>query len=391
MKKILWVILWFCFNIYFSLNASPATEASSALKGFFGESLVDDIYQAAGRQIVPYKMDPNLHGPDRIYRLANGFYEIHEVKAYTSWAGKTAMRTTSGGVQTYELSRRWCEDWISKTLNSTTTTAAEKSAARTLADALKHNRVKFIFDEFNLTTQQFRVSEVIQVGKDEVVLTEKMGPVNLKRFNQFFSRKSKDFLKMKIGNFDNTFSVPSVHQSWQPLSRKDQLKLLPEKAYKEADVKRIEVHNALLTQDGRLLVAVKSGVKTGVMVFAADSGHAVYEYANGDILKPELQRKIADAAVKGTFVGTCVGVTVFLGATPTGWCVLAVSVGSYFIVDQSLKVWHRYQDSKCLTIDDLRSWGIISGTVLELEKDTIFKPPENTVLKPELDTILDLN
>jgi len=388
MKKILWAILCFSFNICFSLNASPATEASSAIKGFFGESLADDIYQAAGRKIVPYKIDPNLHGPDRIYRLSNGFYEIHEVKAYTSWAGKAAMQTTSGGVPTYELSRRWCEDWISKTLNSASASAAEKSAARTLADAIKHNRVKFIFDEFNLTTQQFRVSEVIQVGKDGVVLTEKMGAVNLKRFNQFFSRKSKDFLQMKIGNLDNNFSAPSVHQSWQPLSRKDQLKLLPEKVYKEADVKRIEIHNALLTQDGRLLIAVKTGVKTGVMVFAADAGHAVYEYANGDILKPELQRKIADAAVKGTFVGSCAGVTVFLGATPAGWCVLAVSAGSYFIVDQSLKVWHRYQDSKYLTIDDLCGWGVVSDTVLEPDDDTILESHKDTILEPELDTLL---
>ena len=388
MKKILWAILCFSFNICFSLNASPATEASSAIKGFFGESLADDIYQAAGRKIVPYKIDPNLHGPDRIYRLSNGFYEIHEVKAYTSWAGKAAMQTTSGGVPTYELSRRWCEDWISKTLNSASASAAEKSAARTLADAIKHNRVKFIFDEFNLTTQQFRASEVIQVGKDGVVLTEKMGAVNLKRFNQFFSRKSKDFLQMKIGNLDNNFSAPSVHQSWQPLSRKDQLKLLPEKVYKEADVKRIEIHNALLTQDGRLLIAVKTGVKTGVMVFAADAGHAVYEYANGDILKPELQRKIADAAVKGTFVGSCVGVTVFLGATPAGWCVLAVSAGSYFIVDQSLKVWHRYQDSKYLTIDDLCGWGVVSDTVLEPDDDTILESHKDTILEPELDTLL---
>jgi len=125
-----------------------------------------------------------------------------------------------------------------------------------------------------------------------------------------------------------------------------------------------------------------------VMVFAADAGHAVYEYANGDILKPELQRKIADAAVKGTFVGSCAGVTVFLGATPAGWCVLAVSAGSYFIVDQSLKVWHRYQDSKYLTIDDLCGWGVVSDTVLEPDDDTILESHKDTILEPELDTLL---
>ncbi len=372
------------------LDASPATQAPTDLKGFFGESLADDIYQAAGRKIVPYKIDPNLHGPDRIYKLANGIYEVHEVKAYKNWAGKAAMKSTTGGTPTYELSQRWCNDWIKKTLHNQAASKAEKAAAKSLATAIKNKKVKFIFDEFNLTTQQFRASEVVQVGKDEVRLTEKLGPTKLKRFNQFFSKKSKDFLKMKLGNLDNTLSRPSIYQTWQPLSPRDKAKLLPKKVYQKAAVKRIAIHNALMTADGKLLVAVKSGAQTGLLVFAADAGNAVYEYVSGDILMPELEQKIADAAIKGAFVGSCVGVTVFLGATPVGWCVLAVSAGSFVIVDNALKIWHKYENHKYLTSDDLRAWGIVQDSVLSPESDSILCPPEDTILAPKLDSILSL-
>ena len=387
MKNFLWII-FFCICICFSLKASPATEAASDFKGFFGESLVADIYQHAGRKLVPYKVNPNLHGPDLIFQTPSGFLEIHEVKAYTNWAGKTAMHTTTGGTPTYELSKRWLNDWINKTLANPATSGAEKSAARVVSEAIKNNRINLIYDEVNLTTQQLRVSSVIQQGADEVTLIAKTGTLNLKRFNQYFSKKSKDFLEMKMGNIDKLMNAPKVHPSWQPISKKDQLKLLPKDAQKNAGVERIEIHNALMTANGKLLIAVKHGVKTGLMVFAFDAGHAVYEYSRGEILRPELERMIADAAVKGIFVGTCVGVTVFLGATPTGWCVLAVSIGSYFIVDQALKIWHRYQDSKYLTIDDLQAWGIESDTVLEQNDDTVLKPQPDTLLESQPDTLL---
>ena len=106
------LFLFLLLTAAFSLSASPATEAATELKGFFGESLARDIYQGAGRTIVPFKLNPNINGPDMICRLPNGMIEIHEVKAYSSWAGQSAMRTTAGNVPTYELSKRWCEKWI---------------------------------------------------------------------------------------------------------------------------------------------------------------------------------------------------------------------------------------------------------------------------------------
>lgn len=385
-------ITCFLFSLFLvaaaSLFASPATEAAADIKGYFGESLADDIYQAAGRKIIPYKMNPTISGPDRIYSLANGIIEVHEMKAYSGWAGKAAMKTTSDGIPTCELSVRWCENWINKTLSSSTASYAEKSAASALSEAIKNNKVKYIFDEINLTTQQFRASEVVQNGLDDVLLTEKMGPTKINRFNQFFSRKTQDYLNLKVGNLENIMKSPSTSSSWQPISRKDQIALLPEEAYKEAGVEKIEIHNGVMTADGRLLVSIKAGASAGFMVFAADSGHAIYQYLGGDILKPELERKIADAAMKGTFVGTCVGVTVFLGATPTGWVVLAVSIGSYFVIDTALQIWHDHQDRKYLTIDDLRGWGITVDTPLTTQTDSILEPNTNTPLDPLLDSLL---
>lgn len=388
MRKVTSQFFFLFLVVAFSLSASPATEAPTELKGFFGESLADDIYKAAGRTLVPFKMDPNMNGPDRIYRLANGIIEVHEVKAYSGWAGQSAMKTTAGNVPTYELSKRWCEKWIQESMSNPMATGVEKSAATALADAMKNGKARFIFDEFNLTTQQFRASEVLQVGIDNVSLSEKMGPMKLKRFDQYFSRKSKDFLRLKVGNLENVMTSPGTNASWNPISREDQLALIPKDSYTKARVKKIEVHNGLMTQDGRLLVSVKTGVTTALMVFAADSSHAVYQYLGGDILKPEFERKIADAAMRGAFVGTCVGVTVFLGATPAGWVVLAVSIGSYFIVDTALQVWHEHQDRKYLTVDDLRGWGISLDTPLAPPIDSILEPKPDTVLEPEIDSVL---
>ena len=368
--------------------ASPATEAATDLKGFFGESLVDDIYQAAGRKLIPYKMNPTLSGPDRLYLLENGTIEVHEIKAYSGWAGKAAMKTTSEGTPTYELSARWCKNWITKTLSSSTASSEEKSAASTLSEAIKNNKVKFIFDEVNLTTQQFKASIVEQVDLDDVVLSEKMGPTKINRFNQFFSRKTRDYCNLKIGYLERIMKSPSTSPSWQTISRKDQIALIPEDAYKKIGVKEVKTCSGLMTADGRLLISIKAGAAAGFMVFAADSGHAVYQYLAGDILKPELEDKIVDAALRGVFVGACVGVTVFLGAAPGGWVVLAVAIGSYFVIDTALQIWRAHQDWKHLTIDDLRGWGITTDTPLSPPTDSILKPKIDTTLEPVSDSLL---
>ncbi len=388
-KTIFYRILLLFLFVYSSFAiASPATEATSALKGYFGESLVEDIYKSAGRELIPYKIDPNIHGPDKIFKLANGVIEVHEVKAYSNWAGSAAMKTTAEGVETYELSARWCQNWIDTTLASPSATDAEKQAARALSEAIKNNKVRYIYDEVNLLTEEFRSSEVLQVGLDGVKLSENTKPMKIKRFNQFFSKKTKDFMQMKVGNLEKIMDSPKV-SAWQPLSKEDQLKLLLKEKHMESNGRKIDVCKGLMTADGRLLVSIKAGASAGLLVFAADAGHSVYRYVRDNSLKPELERNIEDAAIKGAFVGTCVGVTVFLGATPGGWCVLGVSIGSYLIIDTALRAWHESKDAKHLNISDLKGWGIYSDTPLNPTLDSTLSPKIDTPLNPKLDTIFN--
>ena len=53
-----------------------------------------------------------------------------------------------------------------------------------------------------------------------------------------------------------------------------------------------------------------------------------------------------EAAIKGTTVGTAVGVAVLLGATPGGFIVFAVGTGTYFIVEQGIALWREHQAKK---------------------------------------------
>lgn len=367
-------VLAICFPLCFILLASPATEAPTMLKGYFGESLVDDIWLATGRQSISNKLNPVLHGPDRIYRLANGGIEIHEVKSYSTWAGKQAMQTTMASKPTYELSSAWCHHWINTTLADPLATASEKATATAVQEALKSGKCSFVLDEVNLATKQVRFSKVAHVGKNDVALTQLAGPVRINNFDRLFSQKTRDLYYLRTDRLDKILKSPEVWNNGHPLTNQE--RELLQQRFVNNDV---SAKPGLLTPDGRLLVSVKAGVTAGLLVFVADSGEALMRYANGDILAPELQEKIQDAAIRGGFVGTCVGVTVLLGTTPAGWCVVAVSVGSYIIVDRAVATWREHRDRQYLTLDDLSAWGITSDTTLDIN-DTTLDVPYDTIL-----------
>ena len=150
------------------------------------------------------------------------------------------------------------------------------------------------------------------------------------------------------------------------------------------------LHAGLLTSDGRLLLAVKEGGKTALMIIAIEGGIATYQYVSGGILKPEFEEKMVDAAIKGTSVGTAVGVAVFLGATPGGLVVLAVGTGAYFIVDKGIAMWREHQAKKYINIKDLAAYGISLDTTLDLPQDDIFLISVDSVLEIPKDTTLEL-
>jgi hypothetical protein len=146
----------------------------------------------------------------------------------------------------------------------------------------------------------------------------------------------------------------------------------------------------LVTPKRRLLVAVQTGGKTGLLVFGIDGGIATYSYVKGDINFPEYEEKLWDAAIKGTAVGSCTAVTVFLGAAPAGPVVAAVSVGAYLITDQVVTVWRENQKRKFLTVEDLKAWGFELDSVLALPVDSNLVLPKNTTLEMPVDSTLQI-
>lgn len=140
----------------------------------------------------------------------------------------------------------------------------------------------------------------------------------------------------------------------------------------------------LITKEGALWIpAIKSGISEAGMVFVMDAGIASYQYAQGKIHRPQLERELQDAAIKGLVCGgSSVAVTLILGSNPSGWVVLGIGVAGYFITDLSLQFYHRWEDGKKLTARDLEIFlGIPDEpTFLSPEK---WEPDKPSPLKPE--------
>jgi len=129
----------------------------------------------------------------------------------------------------------------------------------------------------------------------------------------------------------------------------------------------------VITRSGKLLVRVPKGVVTGMgaglAIVAFDAGDAYVDFAKGQILLPELNRKIADAAITGSVIGSGTAVAVALGANPVGFVVLAIGIGGYMITDLAVKHWHQYQDRKYLTSEDLKVFGLTMKDTIPLRMD----------------------
>lgn len=143
----------------------------------------------------------------------------------------------------------------------------------------------------------------------------------------------------------------------------------------------IALRPGILTADSRLLVAVGEGAEAGILVFAMDSGTAIYEYWQGAVFKPEFQEKMVDAAIKGCAVGSATGIAVLLGATPGGWIVLSVSSGVYVVSDIAITIWRKQQAKSFLKIEDLQAYGIELDTTLDIPVDSTLAIPIDSTLE----------
>lgn len=385
-------IIALCIGFTYVLFANSVDSATTMQKGFFGESLVDDIWVASGRKSISDKINPLLHGPDRMYLDTNGILEIHEVKALSSWSGKNAMKTTfDGGKPTYELSKEWLSHWSKETIKNPLASISDINTAKVAQEAMRTGKYRLVVNEINLSTREIRFFKVSHAGNSDIRLHELAGPTKIKYFERNFISKIKKLQCLRENNFAKTMTAPKIWSQQHPLSR-DDFESIAKNSFKDGTALKA----GIMTSDGRLLVAMTEGAKTGFLIFGIESGIAYYSYLSGDILKPELEEKIIEAAIKGTVVGGCTAAAVFLGATPGGWVILGVSIGGYIITDTAISLWKEHQARKYLTIDDLKAYGIEmdsilaiqNNTTLSLNKDSILYLPPDTTLDISLDSIL---
>ena len=333
-----------------------------------------DAYERAGRVELLSKFHPNKTGPDLLYVLPDGRLEIHEVKTYSNWPGPSSLETTVAGEEMDQLSDTWIRKWIDRVLEpGSEASIVDREAALRLDRAMREGKLVRIFDEVNLSTGQMRSSNALPNGVSTVRLEEKMGPIKIERYYARFEQRASELALMKADAKNaraKLFSKPAI----QELELKPKVFADYEEAFR-AGRKRAIVRPGLLLPNGRLLVAMKAGAADGVLVFALDAGVAGYQYLNGDILRPEFERKVGDAAVKGVAVGSATAVAVFLvgGTGPAGWAVLGIGIGTYMVTDAVLTGWHQEQDRRFVSADDLCKLGVEVDSILNVNADSLLK------------------
>jgi hypothetical protein len=178
--------------------------------------------------------------------------------------------------------------------------------------------------------------------------------VNLRKYERSIKFKPKNLFNTNQSNLlksaSNIFDDPKTYtQNETPKTIN---------GYKNFDPKgKSIIRPGIIYPNGRIIVAAAESVGAGLLVFSTEGGSACYKYYNGDMLKPEFDREIAGAAIKGASVGGGIAVAVLLGSNPAGWVVMGVGAGSYYIADQGYKVWTEYKDGKYLTQKDFESLG----------------------------------
>ena len=95
------------------------------------------------------------------------------------------------------------------------------------------------------------------------------------------------------------------------------------------------------------------------------------------------------ASIAGAVVGGAVGVAVLLGATPAGWCVLAVATAAYVVVDAGIRIWREIDERRFLSAEDLAAFGIrpdafpgCDATILETGDDRVLGISDSTLAWP---------
>lgn len=82
---------------------------------------------------------------------------------------------------------------------------------------------------------------------------------------------------------------------------------------------------------------IKAGMSAGVMTFIFSEGVTIYQFAKGDIDQEDFCWESGKNCSAAMLSGTATFAAVVLGASPGGWLVMGIGVGSYMICDLAFR------------------------------------------------------
>ena len=183
-------------------ESNAILDATLMYKSYFGETLVDELYDHTGAKEILGKWHPNSTGPDRIKRLVDGRLAIHEVKAYSDWPSKAALRTRVDGEEMDELSDAWIEKWKVRVNRNPLATPSEREAVQAVEDAHRSDRLVRIDDEINLGDGKWRSWTVFPNGSTNVRLETKAGPDRIERIERKWAESVQKLNRLRAAKIE---------------------------------------------------------------------------------------------------------------------------------------------------------------------------------------------
>jgi hypothetical protein len=212
-----------------------------------------------------------------------------------------------------------------------------------------------------------------QLYADEVLQILRKYPIGKQMYQIYgkpLSRHGIKYVAIADSSVFNVIEKPTFYRLVKPVERFSDYDDMAKAMLKKNPYHNIQVRPGVLTNTGKLIVGLSEGVAGGVAVFATEAGMSGYHYLKGNILKPEFERQIQGAAIKGTTVAGASAVAVFLIPNPAGIIIIGVAAATYIATDAALQTWHKYQDGKYLNRRDLKAFGIEMDSILDIPNDS---------------------
>ena len=111
-----------------------------------------------------------------------------------------------------------------------------------------------------------------------------------------------------------------------------------------------------------LSTPIGAGTSAGVMTFVISEGITTYQFVAGHISEEDFYWESTKNITEAVLVGTAIFVAVTLGATPTGWVVLAVGVTAAIVCEVAFYNLKRMIDGPGFDLED-----ILGGVPMEIK------------------------